>query len=377
MKKIVLVYFDAGGGHRAATMALRSVIEQQGRPWEVTALNLQEQLDPLDPFLKLTGIRLQDVYNRMLQRGWTLGSAQGLRALHALIRLFHGVMVRRLEAYWRESRPAIVVSLVPNFNRALWQSLRNAEPEVPYVTILTDFADYPPRFWMERQEQYFICGTERAVEQAREMGHAAGRVFRVSGMILNPSFYEPCELDRSAERKRLGLEPERATGLVMFGGAGSKAMLSIAERLERAELPVQLILICGRNEKLAERLRGQRFRMPVYVEGFTREVPRYMHISDFFIGKPGPGSLAEAVQKELPVIVERNAFTLPQERYNCDWILEKEVGLVLKSFRTIADAVRTLIEPATLERYRANTRRIRNRAVFEIPDVLADILARG
>lgn len=358
-------------------MALRTVIEQQGRPWEVTALNLQEQLDPLDPFLKLTGIRLQDVYNRMLQRGWTLGSAQGLRALHGLIRLFHGAMVRRLEAYWRESRPELVVSLVPNFSRALWQSLRNVAPEVPYVTILTDFADYPPHFWMERQEQYFICGTERAVEQAREMGHAAGRVFRVSGMILNPSFYEPCELDRSAERKGLGLEPERATGLVMFGGAGSKVMLSIAERLERAELPVQLILICGRNEKLAERLRGRRFRMPVYVEGFTREVPRYMHVSDFFIGKPGPGSLAEAVQKELPVIVERNAFTLPQERYNCEWILEKEVGLVLKSFRRIADAVRTLVEPATLERYRANTRQIRNRAVFEIPDVLAEILARG
>ena len=95
-----------------------------------------------------------------------------------------------LEPLWLESRPDMVVSLVPNFNRALGKSLRRALPETPLVTILTDIADYPPHFWMERQEQHFICGSDRAVEQALAMGHAASRVHRASGMILNPRFYE-------------------------------------------------------------------------------------------------------------------------------------------------------------------------------------------
>ncbi len=72
----------------------------------------------------------------------------------------------------------MVVSLVPNFNRAIHQSLRAALPAVPYVTILTDFADYPPHFWMEPVEpapQFLICGTEKAVEQARALGHRAGK----------------------------------------------------------------------------------------------------------------------------------------------------------------------------------------------------------
>ena len=58
----------------------------------------------------------------------------------------------------------------------------------------------------------------------------------------------------------------------------------------------------------------------MFVEGFTKEVPRYMQLADYFIGKPGPGSISEAVAMQLPVIVERNAWTLPQERYNADWV---------------------------------------------------------
>ena len=63
--------------------------------------------------------------------------------------------MRLLEKFWRESRPDMVVSLVPNFNRALGESLRSALPGVPLVTILTDIADYPPHFWIERQDAVF------------------------------------------------------------------------------------------------------------------------------------------------------------------------------------------------------------------------------
>ena len=151
-------------------------------------------------------------------------------------------------------------------------------------------------------------------------------------------------------------------------------MLEIAERLDRSDLELQLIFICGKNEKLAKALRGRTSRLPCFVEGFTTRVNQYMQTADFFIGKPGPGSVSEALAMHLPVIVERNAWTLPQERYNADWILENEVGEVLNSFRQIVPAVARLIDPATLTRYRANAVAMKNRAVFEIPDILQKIL---
>src|SRR5882757_7161349 len=105
VKKLDFLYFDAGGGHRAAANALKQVIEQEGRPFEVRLVNLQEVLDEVDIFRKFTGLRLQDVYNLLLKKGWTLGSPQLMVAMHALIRLFHAQQVKVLDAFWRKSRP--------------------------------------------------------------------------------------------------------------------------------------------------------------------------------------------------------------------------------------------------------------------------------
>ena len=375
MVRVDFLYFDAGGGHRAAANALEQVIRQQRRPFEVQLVNLQELLDPIDVFRKVTGRRLQDLYNLMLKKGWTLGSPQLTAGMHLVIRLFHRPAVEALEKFWRESRPEMVVSLVPNLNRAIHDSLRRALPGVPLVGILTDIADYPPHFWMERQEQHYICGSEQAVEQARAMGHADRRIHRVSGMILNPGFYDRAPLsaeERAEGRRSLGFDAQKPVGLVLFGGQGAAVMRDIAERLPER----QLILICGKNEKLRAKLQALPHAAPMFVEGFTREVPRYMQLADYFIGKPGPGSLSEAVAMRLPVIVERNAWTLPQERYNAEWIREQGIGIVLRNFRGIAGAVNELLEPAAYERFRAATARLENRAVFEIPEILERI-ARG
>src|SRR5579883_896286 len=196
MKTLELVFFDAGGGHRSAANALREVAEREQRPWNTRLMNLQELLDELDIFRKLTGYRLQDLYNLMLRRGWTLGSPTMVKLMHGVIRVYHPQQVRLLERHWRADPPGMIVSLIPNFNRALWEAKERNIPEIPMVTILTDMADYPPHFWIEPQPQYFICGTDRAYRQALEMGHPGERVFRVSGMILNPRFYEPMDVDR-------------------------------------------------------------------------------------------------------------------------------------------------------------------------------------
>ena len=373
MKRLDFIYFDAGGGHRAAANALREVMERQSRPFEIRMVNLQEVLDAIDVFRKLTGLRLEDVYNTMLKKGWTLGSPQLTAGMHLVIRMFHPKQVRLLERFWRESRPDMVVSLVPNFNRALGESLRRALPGVPLVTILTDIADYPPHFWLERQEQYVICGSDRAVEQALALGHTERSVYRVSGMILSPRFYEIAPLapeERAAARAKLGFRPDEPVGLVLFGGQGAAVMYEIARRLNGR----QLLLICGRNEKLAARLRALPHAAPLFIEGFTKEVPRYMQLADYFIGKPGPGSLSEAVAMRLPVIVERNAWTLPQERYNTDWVREQGIGIVLPDFRGIAPAVENLLERRAFASFRGATERLQNRAIFEIPDILEEIL---
>jgi len=376
MQKVEFCFFDAGGGHRAAATALEMSIDAQRLPWNVQLTNLQELMDDLDILKKYAGIRIEDYYNWMLRSGWTLGSIQLMKVLQFAIRTRHNATVRLLAKHWKETDPDLVVSFVPHFNRALCESFANAFPGRPFLTVLTDIADYPPHFWIERQLQYLVCGSERAVAQAHAAGHTDDRIFRASGMILHPRFYELQTEDRASGRTRLGLRADLPTALVLFGGYGSQAMLDIAAALDESNLELQMIFISGRNQKLAEALRTQKSRLPRFVEGFTANVNSYMHLADFFIGKPGPGSVSEAINMKLPVIVENNAWTLPQERYNTQWVLEKEVGIVLRSFREIEKAVAQIIEPSTLARYRANAAALHNQAVFEIPGMMLQILER-
>jgi 1,2-diacylglycerol 3-beta-galactosyltransferase len=378
MKRIHIVYHDAGGGHRNAAIALQTVIAQQDRDWQVELVQFQDLTDHLDILRKLTGIRIQQQYNILLQNGWTLGSAYLLRILQVTIRLFHRPLMKLLENYWRANPADLLVSVIPHFNRQICESWTKVYPERPFVTIITDLADFPPHFWIEPiQEQYVIAGTEKAAEQARAIGHDDSHVFQTSGMILRPDFYAEDNSDPVELRKQMGLQPDQATAMVLFGGHGSKVMLDITERLDAAGLPVQLILICGRNETLAAKLRSRQWKMSVHIIGFTKEVHRLMRAADFLIGKPGPGSIAEAMVRKLPVLIECNAWTMPQERYNAEWVKEKGVGIVLKSFKDVASGVRQMLDPEAFAEFRKNVAAQNNRAIFEIPDILATLLGEA
>jgi 1,2-diacylglycerol 3-beta-galactosyltransferase len=375
-RKITIVFFDAGGGHRSAAEALKSVLETQQRPWNVELLNLQELLDQLDVLKKITGIRIQDGYNLILRKGWTRLTPQLLPVLQGVVAMYHRPTVKMLAKYWKENPTDLVLSVIPHFNRAMADSIRESTPATAFATLLTDFADYPPHFWIEKQSQYFICGTERAEQQAFEHGHDRDHVFLASGMVMKSRFYEKRSVDAPAELKRLGLDPDLPTGIVLFGGHGSSTMLDIVKRLNAGRSELQLILICGKNQKLLNAIKSIPTRFPKFVEGFTQDVDYYMALSSFFIGKPGPGSISEALQFHLPVIVECNGRTLPQERYNAQWVTEKRVGIVLKNFRQIREGVEQLLEPSAYTELSENAQAYENRALLEIPGFLEQILQR-
>lgn len=369
-KKIDVWYFNAGGGHRAAAAALKEVIHRQQPDWEVRTFNIMEVLDPQGWYKRVTGSQPEDYYNVRLRTGFTLGLAQELKMFQATIRVFHQSIVKILEQHYLRTEPDLVVSVIPNLNRPMCEALGNTLPGVPYVTVMTDLADFPPDFWtVPDVDHHLVCGSDRAMQQARELGCDESRLHRMSGMILRPDFHEPLRIDREQERRALGLDPGRPTGVVLFGGHGSRVMSSIAQELD----DVQLILMCGHNASLARKLRAMKATAPRAVVEFTPEVRRHMQLGDFFIGKPGPGSLSEAVHLGLPVVTVRNGWTMPQERYNTEWVRQNGLGIVVRSMRNLREPVAALL--AHLTEYSANVARMPpNRAVFEATAILGAIL---
>lgn len=371
-----------GGGHYATLNALRAIIEQQKLPWVLCVTDVGEIVNRLSEqkkvvnVYKLLGVAGDDFfYNRVLQNGWTWLHPLILLIDRLLIKLNYDVGIKIFTEYWYQQKPDLVVSLLPMYNKGLWESLQKGKPGTPVVTIPIDLVDSPPGFYIEPETgNYVVCGNETVVEQARSLGVEEELILRTSGLIIHPRFYEPITCDRRIERQRLGLDPDCITGIVLFGGYGSKVMLEIAKRLECFQQKLQLIFICGRNEELALSLRENQGFQRRFVTAFTEDIPYYMHLADFFIGKPGGASISEALVMKLPVIVERNATTLINERYNADWVQQKQVGLVIRSFRNIAQELEQFLQPENFAQYRANVAALNNRAVFEIPDILQNIL---
>src|SRR5512147_2019595 len=99
---------------------------------------------------------------------------------------------------------------MPNFNGVMRDALREAWPGVPLVVVLTDFADFPPRFWIEPGLDRVVVGTDEARES------------RVSGMVLHPRFYRAGGRGaRARVRDELDLAPVDFAVTLLFGGKGS------------------------------------------------------------------------------------------------------------------------------------------------------------
>ncbi|MEL6553191.1 MAG: glycosyltransferase [Cyanobacteria bacterium J06621_11] len=379
--KVNVVTGQGGGGHYAAYRSLKAIAQQKNLPWEfqvtdmddiITQLTAQNEIQNA---YEMFGISGHDLYNLMLKSGWTWLWPLKMRLNKFMVKLNYDVGCQFFEQHWRKQQPDLVVSVMPLYNKGLAESLQKAKPGTPYVTVMVDLADYPPAFWLEPDADCTtICPTPKALEQGQSLGVDDARLVQASGMIIHPKFYQRAEFDIAAERQNLGLDPNKLTGIVMFGGNGSSVMETIAKQLERYHQDLQLIFVCGKNQTLADSLQQLPSQQKHVVLTFTEEMPYYMQLSDFFIGKPGPGSLSEALMMNLPVITERSAATLIHERYNTEWVEEKQVGIVLKSFKQIHKAIEQFLVPETFENYREKATAIENRGLFEVIDLLQEHL---
>lgn len=379
--EVTLFIVDAGGGHRASATALSAAAEQEGRPWRFRVVNIQQTFNALDLWQRLTGRTIEQTYNELIRSQRTRFLVPTLRLMQFLIRRLRGPLSRTMARELRREPAALVMSLAPNFNAVLRDAVRQALPGTSFFVLLTDYADFPPHFWIEPGVDRVIAGSERAVEQALEAGLPPDRVTRSSGMVLHPRFYAAGgPAAGEAARRELGIPEGAFVVMELFGGKGSAEMVPLSEGLLGRSPDWHVIAVGGDNPPLLEELTrvasGAGGRL--HPLGFTKRIADYLSASDVLVTKPGPGSLAEAFQQGVPVVVNCNARTIPQERFNAEMVRTHGLGRVVASVAEMPAAVADLVrDPAEWERVRASVRALPpNRAVYEALDVVEAELRR-
>jgi processive 1,2-diacylglycerol beta-glucosyltransferase len=382
--RVLLFYIDAGGGHRSAMRALVAAAEERAWPYRFEPVNLQAILTPLDFTRHVTGVSVEEAYNVLLRREYTGIMTLMLWVLHGLIRLRRRPIVRLLTRFLAERRPApvAVLSVMPNFNALFRDACRAALPGTPLLVALTDLADLPPHFWLESGLDRVLVATDEAARQAAVVGLPSTAVVRTSGMILHPRFYaaSPTPDVRGTLRAELGFADADFVVMLLFGGKGSPEIERLAHGLLARQGAWRVLAVCGDNPRLLARLEPlvRRSAGRLRALGFTDRVADYLTAADLLVTKPGPGSLSEAFQRRIPVVVAGNRATLPQERYNVRLVAEKELGLVVRRWSEVPAAIESLLaDPGRLERLRRNLATLpANNAVYETLDAVAEAVRR-
>ncbi|MDT4967553.1 MAG: processive 1,2-diacylglycerol beta-glucosyltransferase [Acidobacteriota bacterium] len=223
--------------------------------------------------------------------------------------------------------------------------------------VVTDF-DVHAMWLCRHYENYFVALDETRLHLAK-LGIPEEKI-TVSGIPIDPTFAR--QKDRRQMREKHGLKQDVTTILLSAGGFGVGPVEHIVKSLkDDLRSTVQVVVLCGRNQKLKDRIDrlagAPPDRLSIKTVGYTTEVDELMSASDILLGKPGGLTTSEALAKGLIFVIVN---PIPgQEERNSDHLLEEGVAIRCNNLPVLADKIdRLLNDPARMQSMRANSARL-------------------
>ena len=378
-RTILFLIADTGAGHRSAANAIRNAItiisqrEQNTSTYRVEIVDAFEEYGrfPLREAMKLYGPTIR--YNpRLYGQVFHLSNqAQSISAVQTMATpLIHKGLLRLISTV----QPDVIVSIHPLLNHVTLRVLRDLPIHIPFITVVTDLVSLHYS-WFAPGADAYIVPTERAREIYLQRGLDPDRVHML-GMPIDPKFTLPTESKQELQRK-LGLTPGKPVILLVGGGDGAGGLRSSVQAISQARLPVQLLIVTGRNTRLYAHLQRIRASLRVHAKifGFVHNMPEIMRASDVIITKAGPGTICEALACNLPIIL--SAYVPGQEEGNVTYVTENHVGTLAYDLVEMINALRLLINPGSevmQEQLEHASRISRPNASFDIAQCILSFL---
>jgi UDP-N-acetylglucosamine:LPS N-acetylglucosamine transferase len=369
---IAVIYFDAASGHRSAAAALQKALLRARPEYEVSMVNIVDVFDHHKLFGKVVRMGI-DYFNGMIRKDKVVD----LRGLINLSLLCNDLVGRRglgrISSYWKKSPPDVVVSVTPMYNPVLFKSALLVNPEVKCITIPVDFEEVRTRYWFTPAvKQFYLNATERLSKQALAAGVDPENIYSIGGMPADEDAYHSPREEKSGRLKQLGLNPEYPTGFLSFGGQGTSNVLDIANALSRLALKFNMIIMCGKNEKLFNAVNQLLTAYPKAVFSYLPETPiNYLHLADFAIGKPGAMTITEALVTRTPLIALKSKGMSPVQRGNEDWMEHTKTGIVAPTPEKAAQAVAEILNNPV---YQQNIEKYYHRSIHECTELIDQII---
>ncbi len=391
-RTILFLIADTGAGHRSAANALKNAInilsEEEHQRWlgsqeaATTPEPLAYRIEIVDVFEEYSRFPLREAvklygpairYNPSLY-GQVFRMTNGVQSLAAVTSVTRPLIHKGLIRLITSVQPDVIVSIHPMLNHLTLTALADLDIKIPFLTVVTDLISVHHSWYAPGADSY-IVPTEPARQLYLKRGLDPEKI-HVLGMPIDPKFTLPLP-NKEALRRRLGLDLYRPVILLTGGGDGAGGLRAAIHAISQAHLPVQLLVIAGRNKRLFIQLQRERehLKVPIKIFGFVNNMPEMMHAADVIITKAGPGTICEALSCDLPIIL--SGFVPGQEEGNVTFVTENNIGILAKEPQEVVAAVRRLTKPGShlWQQQMENARVIsRPRAAFAIVEHITNFM---
>jgi len=370
--RILLLHASAGSGHKRAAEALAAACMAQDPKAQVTVCDI----------LEFTSALFRDTYAK--------GYLRVVRAAPELWGYMYAVSDRKASIPWRRKvRTTFNAINTVSFRRFLKEVAPDAivcthfmplelmtarifrrRSTAPVYCVLTDYAVHA--LWIVQGVQGYYVATEFARQHLIRQGQPEDRV-AVTGIPVAPEF--ALETPAAAARLRLGLDPDRATVLVMSGGFGVGPAVDLLRSFKDRDYPWQMVVVAGANEEVQRdcEAAAAEVAFPVKVFGFVTNIHELMDAADVVITKPGGLTASEVMAKGKPMMIVN---PIPgQEQRNCEYLLEAGAATRLYEMDGAPYRLQALLGDAErLARMRQNARAVGR--PHAAADIIRDIYRR-
>ncbi len=345
-KKIAIFTSKGGGAHKSASQAITYYLKND---YEILIVNpfedIFESLDPINR-LSFNTVKGEDLYNFFLKNRWN-------RMINLLgdfgeyyTRTHQRRMIKCLQKYIQNNKPDMIISVVPYTNSATFTVAK--EYKVPFLIVPADMdaRTYILDINANDYEKFALSlpfDDSLLLEKIDEDLIPEERI-KFLGFPLRSTFLE--KKDKQKIKKEFSIPKDKKVIMILMGATGSSAVYSYVKKISKSKLNLHLIVCIGREESLIEQLK--KIKLPknitTSVIGFTDKAADLMAISDLLITKSGPTSLCEAIQMNLPVLIDNTSISLKWEKISSEFVRKHDLGKVITNFNQVNKFLEKLLK---------------------------------
>ncbi|MCJ8014395.1 UDP-N-acetylglucosamine--LPS N-acetylglucosamine transferase [Paenibacillus sp. KQZ6P-2] len=295
-KRVLLLSEGFGTGHTQAAYALATGMKRLDPHLQCRVIELGKFLNPtMGPLIlsayrktvssspKLVGMLYRKQYNKSLNRLTKL-------ALHRIFYTQAAQVIKQL-------KPDLIVCTHP-FPNAVISRLKRQGIHVPLVTLITDYDVHAT--WVNKEVNQYLVSSPKVKGLLLRRNVPASSI-QVTGIPVHPNFWE--RTDKEQLIKELGLK-RMPTILIMSGGWGVSFNKEMIKLLISWADQIQLIFCTGSNEKILQKMKNSPLfgHSNIHLLGYTKEIHKWMDVSDLLITKPGGMTCTEGLAKGIPML---------------------------------------------------------------------------